>query len=439
MTVALLLVGATIVAVALRPRGLGVGTIALGGALIALAARLVTLHDLAVVLGIVWNPTLTFVGIVAISIVLDEAGVFAFLAQLAFGASRGSLARLFVLLVVADALVAAVFANDGAALILTPIVLEGVLAAGVSTSAAWWLVMAVGFVADAASVPLPISNLVNLIGAEGIPHESFARYAVVMVPVDVLVVAVSLAVLWWWSRRHLAGVRLAVVTLPPGASLRDRRVALAAAVVMPILLVSYLLDGVLGLPISVLTALALGVLLAVAALEGWPPRRRRGGVSVVQPLRAAPWQVVVFSIGMYVVIESLVHTGVLASAVRAIAAVGRLPLGGSVVVAGLTSALGASIVNNLPAIFLAHLGVGAAGLGARTASALTYAAIVGCDLGPKLTPIGSLATLLWLHVLEQRGVHVGWGRYVRTGVVLTVPVLLVVLLGLGLWLSVLGA
>ncbi|WP_304608373.1 ArsB/NhaD family transporter, partial [Gluconobacter kondonii] len=184
---------ATLVFVIWQPRGLGIGWSAMAGAAVALATDVIHWHDIPVVWHIVWDATFTFVALIIISLLLDGAGFFhwAALHVVRWGKGRGR--TLFPLIVLLGAAIAAVFANDGAALLLTPIVIAILTQLRLNHGAALAFIIATGFVADTTSLPLVISNLVNIVSANffDIP---FDRYAAIMVPVDLAALGATLAV-----------------------------------------------------------------------------------------------------------------------------------------------------------------------------------------------------------------------------------------------------
>ncbi|MGC8512885.1 MAG: arsenic transporter [Acidimicrobiales bacterium] len=418
---------ATLVLVIAQPKGLSIGWSAGGGALVALALGVVHPADVATVWGIVWNATITFVAVIVISLVLDRIGFFEWAALHMLVRAKGDARRALLYLLGLGALVAAFFANDGAALILTPIVYQQIRALGFERRQALPFVMAAGFIADTTSLPLVVSNLVNIVSANFF-HIGFVTYAATMTPIDLVSFAASVVMLFVFYRR-LIPVRFDATDLAsPASAIKDRHLFRAGWVVLGVLLAGYLASEPLHFPVAVPSSIAAAAFLVIAS--------RSAVLSSAALLREAPWRIVVFSLGMYLVVYGLYNAGLtvyLSDILRDASRGGLVP---ATMVAGFATAALSAVMNNMPTTLIAALSVHGAHVSETTQRALVYANVVGADLGPKFTPIGSLATLLWLHVLETKGIKITWGQYLRQGIVLTVPVLAVTLLALAGWVAV---
>lgn len=417
----------TLVLVIWQPRGLSIGWSASIGAALALVTGVIHIDDIPVVWNIVWNATAAFIAVIVISLLLDESGFFewAALHVARWGNGRGRL--LFSWIVLLGATVAALFANDGAALILTPIVIAMLLALGFSKETTLAFVMAAGFIADTASLPLIVSNLVNIVSADFFGL-GFTRYASVMIPVDLAAIAATLVMLHLFFRKDIPATYDVSLLKAPASAIKDPATFRTGWIVLVLLLIGFFVLEPLGIPVSAIAAAGAAVLFVVA--------KRGHATDTGKVLRGAPWQIVIFSLGMYLVVYGLRNAGLTAILSGMLSQMADRGLWTATLGTGFLTALLSSVMNNMPTVLIGALSIEGSAATGIVKEAMIYANVIGCDLGPKITPIGSLATLLWLHVLAQKNMTIAWGYYFRTGIMMTLPVLFVTLAALAWRLSV---
>ncbi len=399
-----------------QPKGLQIGTTAIIGAIFALILGVVNFDDVLDVTNIVWDATLSFIGIIILSMVLDEIGFFEWCALKMAKLSKGNGVLMFIYSILLGSFVSALFANDGAALILTPILLAKMRILKLQMKTIVAFLLAGGFISDSASLPFIFSNLTNIVTANYFDIGFMQYLSKMIIPFIVSAIA-STIFLWLILRKDIPKkVDISLLKQPKSAIKNEKLFKLSWAFLV-LLLIGYFIGDMYNLPVSVF-ALGGGILFLLIATSFKT-------VKPIHIIKEAPWQVVWFSIGLYIVVYGLKNAGLtsyLTSLLEILATKGDMV---SIVATGFISAFLSAIMNNMPTVMIMDIA-----LRDFSNQALAYANIIGCNLGPKMTPFGSLATLLWLHVLAKKGVKISYWQYCKFGFIITPPVLLIVLLSL---------
>ncbi|WP_067176837.1 arsenic transporter [Sulfurospirillum sp. UCH001] len=406
----------TLLCVIIQPRGLQIGTSAIIGAGVALLLGVVSFSDVLVVTSIVWDATLAFIGIIILSLVLDEIGFFEWCAIWMAKFSKGNGHLMFVYSLLLGSIISAFFANDGAVLILTPILLAKMRILKLEPKTIVAFLLAGGFISDSASLPFIFSNLTNIVTANYF-HIGFAQYLSTMLFPYIISTFVSVAILWLFLRKDIPSYVNVELLHNPDDVLKSKPLFYLSWFFIAALMGSYFVGELYHVPISFIALGGALLFLAIAtyfkAAKPWIT------------IKTAPWQVVWFSIGLYIVVYGLKNAGLteyLTHILNELNAQGNTI---AIVGTGFIAAILSAIMNNLPSVMIMDIA-----LHDIPNSALAYANIIGCNLGPKMTPFGSLATLLWLHVMAKKGVKISFWEYSKFGLIVTPPILLIVLLSL---------
>ena len=353
---------------------------------------------------------LFLIGMMLIAELARREGLFDWLAAFAVEHAQGSPQRLFLLVYIVGTLVTVLLSNDATAIVLTPAVYAATRAAG-ATPLPYLLVCA--FIANAASFVLPISNPANLVvyGAR-MPHltEWLRQYTL---PSLASIVA-TYVVLRFALNRELREEKLARDVPQPHLSHEGKLTAWGIAAIGVVLIGASALDVQLGLPTFICGAVTAALVLMLSRQ------------SPVPLLKDIPWGVLPLVAGLFVMVEELIRTGVIARLSALLHELVAQSANKAVWVSGVVVAIADNIANNLPVGLVA----GSVANSDHLPPQVTGAILIGVDLGPNLSVTGSLATILWLVALRREGLDVSAWRFLKIGWLVMFPALIAALAAL---------
>ncbi|WP_096467760.1 arsenic transporter [Aneurinibacillus soli] len=430
----------TLVFIFWRPKGMNEGIPATVGAILVLLSGSVSLSDLVQITETISGAAITIIATIVMAIVLESFGFFHWMAEKLAARARGSGIRLFWYVNLLSFLMTLFFNNDGSILITTPILVMLLNNMGLKNHQKIPYLLSGGLIATAASAPIGVSNIVNLIALKIVHMDLYMHTAMMFVPATLgLLFLVGLLFLRFYKvipqtvPTTVSGLTtpayhpLKTKLSPSSDKARSRFMRNILLFVLSVR-VSLFIASYLTIPVSIVAVIGSLVLL------GW--RWVHLKISPMDMLKKTPWYILVFAFSMYVIIYGLHNIGLTAwliDFIHPIVSSGNL-LHASVMMGTLLSVL-SNIFNNHPALMVGTLTLMNMHLDPLTLKISYLANVIGSDMGSLLLPMGTLATLMWMHIVRRGKVKITWWQYIKITLTVIPPATLFTLVVLYYWVS----
>lgn len=425
-----------------RPKGLNEAIPATIGALMVLLCGSVSLTDLGEIGSKVTGASVTILATMIMAIALESFGFFYWVAAKLLQQSRGSGIKLFWLTNSLCFLMTIFLNNDGSVLITTPILLLVLKYLGLKKhQKAPYLISGV-LIATASSAPIGVSNIVNLISLKMIGMDLYLHTAMMFVPSMMgLIFMACLLFIFFYKR-----LPKSLPDIPNHfQSLRHRRYHPLHSPSAPIpernqtKIMLFVLAFVFLVRISLFAASYTGISVPLVAVIGsiillaW--RWVYFKTSPRDLFFKAPWHIFIFAFTMYVLIYGLHNIGFTELIVNHFKPIVSGSLSYATFVSGISTSVFSNLFNNHPALMISTFTLTEMSLNPSTAKIIYLANIIGSDIGSLLLPIGTLATLIWMHILKQHDESISWGEYLKTTILIIPLTVLFTLTCLYFWIS----
>lgn len=414
-----------LIGIMLRPFQWNEALIALAGAALLLVLGLIAPLSALATLFAQWNTFFFFLGMMSMAAFAEEAGLFDWLAAQAARRARSRASLLYLNVFLLGSLISMILSNDATALILTPIVY--VLVTRLRLPVLPFL-FACTFIADSASFLLPVSNPINIIITSQFPLDLPTFLKLLAVPC-LVVIALNIGVFFLLYRHQLYGSFDPKRLPSPKESIKHPTYFRYTCAVLIVVALAYITASAVQIPLS-LVALS-GALLLFAGTYIW----RRTALHDLG--KHISWPIFGFIAGMFIIVQAVETTGLTTQFGQLLLHLSGSSSFGAVMVGTAGAAIGTNLINNVPMAVVLTSSLHTVQHAPLTIQhGFIAASIFGCDLGPNLTTVGSLATVLWLLLLRQRGIDVSGLDYFKVGIIVTPLMLLVGALTIWLMLSI---
>ncbi|NRF93007.1 arsenic transporter [Paenibacillus frigoriresistens] len=428
----------TVILILWRPKELNEAIPAIGGAILVILSGSVSFADLLKITNTISDAAITIMATIVMAIVLESFGFFQWAAEGLMARAKGSGIRLFWYVNLLCFLMTLFFNNDGSIMITTPILIIVLQNLGLKNHQKIPYLLSGALIATASSAPIGVSNIVNLIALKIVGMNLYMHTLMMFIP-STLGLIVFLLLLFLCFYRILpkklplnaivSGKHPLHVDLPKSMPAIKNRAKFMRNILLFVFMVrvSLFAASYMNIPVSLLAVIGSIILLT------W--RWIYLKISPIDMVKKTPWHILVFAFGMYVIIYGLNNIGLthmLVNFLKPLAS-GDL-LNGSLLMGGLVTVL-STLVNNHPALMIGTLTLTGMGLDPLTLKVTYLASVVGSDLGSLLLPIGTLASLIWLHILRQHKVKISWKDYCKVTFVTIPPALIFTLVCLSFWVK----